>query len=71
MTRAKPFTPDELADWGDFLRIRHELIVRWTREGKPPEYIADVLSMDEGQAALIAATGLPPRDSDPRWSLRP
>jgi hypothetical protein len=44
------------ADWGDFLHIRHLLINEWLNEGKSPEYIAEVLSMDPVQVQLIGRT---------------
>lgn len=58
----------ELADWGDFLRIRHELIHRWRKEGKVRAAIYEALAMDLVQIDLIAATPLRPRDADPRCS---
>lgn len=61
-------TTERLADWHDFLRIRHELIHRWIGEGKTPAYVVDTLAMDPMQVTLIAMTPLGPRQSDPRWS---
>ena len=57
-----------LADWHDFLRIRHELIHRWIDEGKNAGEIVDILSMDTMQVVLISMTPLGPRQKDPRWT---
>jgi hypothetical protein len=60
---------EKLADWHDFLRIRHELIHRWINEGRVPTEISATLSMDPQQVLLIAMTELESRATDPRWSL--
>lgn len=43
-------------DWGDFLHVRHHLIVEWSEEGRTPAEIAATLSMDPEQVVLISLT---------------
>lgn len=55
---SKKVTPTAVPTWALFLRVRHELILEWIKEGQSFELIAINLSMDPGQVRLISMTPL-------------